>query len=128
MTIPPIDDDTIARMLETVRPLAFDSSGVLCTMDPVDPRNMSFTWAPKGLQPLPFAVVEAQRVRTLHTFGYFGLFKPSIAEVLAQLPADLSGVVGFSIKGPADIRDVFKESDALNAGFHVAETTLWRRA
>lgn len=31
----------------------------------------------------------------IHKYGYYGFFKPSIAEVLAQIPQDLAGLVDF---------------------------------
>lgn len=65
-------------------------------------------------------------IRTLHTYGSPCFFKPSVAEVLAQIPDDmLEGVVAFETRGPSDVADMNRESEALNAGFHVARTRLY---
>lgn len=60
---------------------------------------------------------------------YYGIFKPSIAEVLAQIPEELiEQTVAFETIGPADADALNKERDALNAGFHVATTRLYGRS
>jgi hypothetical protein len=68
-------------------------------------------------------------ITTYHSFGYYGIFKPDISEVLAQLsayPELIEEVVAFEITGaPKDSADLNKHSEALNAGFHVAETTFY---
>ncbi len=116
-------DAQIAELLKTIRPIIL-RDGIPHVCDPVDPRGVSFTWDPKNLVPAPF-VTACGTIRTLHTFGHYMLFKPSIAEVLAQIP-DPTGIVGFSIVGPTDAIDLNRESEALNAGFHAATTTLYR--
>ena len=68
-------------------------------------------------------------IATLHAWGYYGVFKPSIAEVLAQIPAGyLDEVVAFEVAGPKDAEDLNREKEALDAGFHVARTTLYAKA
>jgi hypothetical protein len=52
-----------------------------------DPRDVAFDWDPKRLHPVTFEPLLA--VYTDHLCGYYGFPKPSIAEVLAQLPDDL---------------------------------------
>lgn len=48
------------------------------------------------------------------------------AEVIAQIPEELiERTVAFSTRGPADAAEMNRESKALKAGFHVAETTLY---
>jgi hypothetical protein len=126
--IPQISNERIAEMLTTIKPMVYDEGGVVpCTFDAVDPRAVSFIWSPDGLRPV-HGIEPWRQVRTLHTYGSPALFKPSIAEVLAQLTGDLTGVVGFTITGPQDADELNAEREALNAGFHVATVTLWRRA
>ena len=123
--IPEIDETRLRELAQRIKPVYHTKgwSG-LTYMQPCDLRGVSFVWSP---QPNGRAMnlEEVCTIRTLHTYGYYGFFKPSIAEVLAQIPmALLREVVAFKIKGPNDLR---KEADALNAGFHVAQTTLYRR-
>lgn len=127
--IPNISDEEIANLLRTISPLVRNDLDVLCTFKPVDPRRMSFIWDPKELKPLPYKVKELRRIRTLHTYGHPALFKPSVAEVLSQLPKDVpvETIVGFSVEGPGTAADLNQDLDALNAGYHVATTTLYTR-
>lgn len=125
MNIPKISDERIQSMLEVIRPMVL-IDGVPHTFQEVDPRRVSFIWDPKDTKPVA-GLVWVQTIRTLHTYGHPILFKPSVAEVLAQLPPDLTGVVGFTIEGPADVGDLHAEPEALQAGFHVATVTLWGR-
>ena len=54
-------------------------------MEPVDPRGVAFTWDPKPTERTP-PMIELDKIYTDHSYGYVGFFKPSIAEVLAQIP------------------------------------------
>lgn len=106
----------------------WDDRGELYYIKPVDLFGVAYTWDPKpadkatDLKPLC-------DITTYHTYGYQGLFKPSIAEVLAQIPAEyLDGVVAFEIvDSPKTVDDLNREHKALNAGYHVATTQLYIR-
>ena len=95
---------------------------------PVNVRDVAFTWNPKrdkkakGLRFL-------RDIRTYHTYAYYGFFKPSIAEVIAQIPQELlDQVVAFEIiKHPETAADLHEEQKALDAGYHVATTRLYSR-
>jgi hypothetical protein len=97
-------------------------------IEPVDLFGIAYTWDPKpttqvsGLKPLA-------DIRTYHTYGYQGFFKPSIAEVLAQIPEEhLDQVVAFEIVDyPQHAEDLNRELEALNSGYHVATTRLYVR-
>jgi len=123
--IPQISDEQI-QALRHIHPVEQSGRGWIEMKWP-DPRRASFLWNPEpsGVRE---DLQEICRVRTLHTFGYHGFFKPSIAEVLAQIPPELLGaVVAFETKGPETAEDLNKNIDALNAGFQVAETILYRQ-
>lgn len=64
---------------------------------------------------------------SFHTYGYYGFFKPSIGEVLAQIPADLIEMVRYFeiIESPETKDDMAKEPEAFYAGYHVAKTRLY---
>lgn len=94
---------------------------------PSDLRGIAFTWSPKWLRPVdPGELTPVRKVLTLHTYGYYGMFKPSIAEVLAAAPDDLHTYKAFSIAGPEDADDLNFNGAALHAGYHVAEVTYYR--
>lgn len=127
MNIPEVSDERLSQVLANVRPMVLDAQGRPCTFASVDPRRVSFIWDPRDLAPV-VGIVPTRTIRTLHTFGHPALFKPSIAEAVAQLPADLTGVVGFTIlRGPEDADDLNAEREALHAGYHVATVALWER-
>lgn len=132
--IPEISDERIDELLHRTWPVVRfsgkhqDRSGKLFYIHSVDPRGVAFTWDPCPTDPAK-GLVEIARIRTLHTYGYYGMFKPSVAEVLAQIPEHLvDQVVAFETHGPETAGDLNREIDALNAGFHVADTILYGRA
>ncbi len=68
----------------------------------------------------------------LHTYGYPGFFKPSVAEVLAQLSDhDVLRACAFEIISfpcdAADFNKTYFTRMALNKGFHVSTVRLYRR-
>jgi hypothetical protein len=115
--IPEIDDGRLRELLERIRPVV-SFGGVLHYIRPVDPRRIAFTWAPKPGRKAK-GLVELRQVRTLHNYGHPSLFKPSIAEVLAQLPDDIADrTVAFETV----LLDFDQRRDC-----HVATTTFFGR-
>ena len=69
-------------------------------------------------------------IPTLHTFGqYPRRFRPSVDEVLAQIPEQhLRRVVAFEIVSrPRTAEDLKKHPEAFESGYHVATTRLYVR-
>lgn len=64
--------------------------------------------------------------KMLHCWGYYGFFKPSVGEVIRQIPNEyLEKVVAFEIiDGAIAMNSTFKEE--LNAGFHVSIVRLYQ--
>lgn len=64
----------------------------------------------------------------LHTYGYYGFFKPSIHEVLSQLnPKSIEEADYFEIIEQPETRDdVFKYQDVLNAGYHMSVVRTYK--
>jgi hypothetical protein len=93
----------------------------------VDPRTQAFNWGDG--QKVVKHLKEVMRFRTLHTYGYHGFFKPSLAEVFAQLPTglEIEEEMFFETKGPETASDLNKEKAAFDAGFQVAETILYKQ-
>ena len=59
--------------------------GVLHTVKQGDPRRTACTWSPEFLEKRP-NLVEFDTIITGHLYGSKMFFKPSLAEVLAQIP------------------------------------------
>lgn len=123
--IPEIDEGTLIDRSRWMVPIDGETRRRIEL--PADLRGVSFTWSPKfgdefaGLEP-------AKTIKTLHAYGAPGMFKPSIAEVLAQLPEDASAYVAFSIRGPETRDDLARFPTCLHAGYHVAEVTFYRKS
>ncbi len=93
--------------------------------------NESFTWSPKFDESRELAPMKPLvDFTTYHSYGYYGFFKPSIAEVLAQIPEVLlQRVVAFEIVSqPETADDLNEQAEATNAGYHVATTRLFEAA
>lgn len=96
-----------------------DPRGKLYYIKDVNPQNVAFTWDPeptriaKGLRKL-------EDIVTYHSYAYYGFFKPSIAEVLAQIPEKyLSRVVAF---------ETSTKHIELNGEYHTTVTTLYEKS
>jgi len=98
-----------------LRPSQF---GSLYHIDPVDPFNVAYT-----LEPQPNSKAKRLEkicdITTYHAFGYYGLFKPSIAEVIAQIPEKhLGRTVAFEIVvWPETREDLSEQWDVVNEGY-----------
>ncbi len=121
--MPEVDDERLAALAERIKPLIRVSNGKLFHIEPVDLRRMAYTWSPKvTVEAEPLEAIAT--VDTLHSYGAPVFFKPSVAEVIAQIPEEVvDTIAGFSLEGPLDMG---RENAALQAGYHVARTTLYR--
>ncbi len=126
--IPQVSEERIKELAERIKPVVQFACNGKCYIEPVDLFKTAYTWNPKpadeamGITPLCDII-------TYHTYGYYAMFKPSIAEVLAQIPAEsLDKVVAFEIVGsPKTADDLNHKHEALEAGYHVATTRLYAR-
>jgi hypothetical protein len=92
----------------------------------VDLRGVAYTWSPEPTKLASNLKTHAD-ITTYHAYGYYGMFKPSIAEVLAQIPEEyVDKIVAFEIiKSPETAKDFNYDLAAFNAGYHVATTRLY---
>ena len=126
--IPKISDEELNDLFTHIKPVIDFYGKGKRYIEPVDLRGTAFIWDPepaekaKGLKML-------RDIRTYHSYAYYGLFKPSIAEVIAQIPKELlDQVIAFEIiKKPETADDMNGELEALNAGYHVATTRLYTK-
>jgi hypothetical protein len=69
------------------------------------------------------------RIFTLYEYGYYGFFKPSIAEVLAMIPEHLEDVVvAWELIGPNNADDLSRQLAAVYDGYQVATAILYAKA
>lgn len=106
VTIPEISDDELNSRIAKVRALRLDDVGrlvprVLSKSAVESPRNTSFLWdaeEPQEEWSYP-KLKETYSYVCYHTYGYYGFFKPTLAEVFAQMPEDVvRSAFGFTIK------------------------------
>jgi hypothetical protein len=81
-------------------------------------KNVAYTWDPTPgkladeVNPKPFTEIE-----TFHSYGYYGMFKPSVGEVISQIPVkDIKRTVAF---------EVIMDSVAIDGEYHRAITRLY---
>ena len=123
--IPALSDKQLATRYARIHPVVRDDDDRLRYIVPPAPRTQAFTWDPK-VQEKAEGLTVLRTIPTLHTYGYYGFFKPTVAEVLAQIPEeDLERVVAFETNGPKDVNDLHAQWDVVNAGFHQAQTVLY---
>ena len=102
-----------------------DGRGSFYFIKPVNPFTVAFAWSPTPVGRPP-RLQELCTITTYHGYAFYGFFKPSVAEVIAQIPKEhLDTVVAFSVKGPETAEDLNKHIEELNEGYHVAQTTLY---
>lgn len=125
--IPDKPEEEIVALSKRIKPVV-SVNGEKRYIRPVDLFSIAYTWDPKpakqarGLYPY-------RDITTYHRWGYYGFFKPSIAEVLAQIPeACVDETVAFEIiKRPETSEDLQAQWDIVNEGYHMATTRLYSR-
>lgn len=111
-----------ARIHGSIKPVIV-RDGKLFYIEKPDSFN-SFTYDPTVLGEAT-DIVWHQEIQTLHRCASYVFFKPSVDEVIRQLPENVDHIVAFSVKGPDSRTDMEKEWDSIEAGFHIATTTLY---
>jgi hypothetical protein len=125
--IPAVPRERTVALAERIKPVVRDERNTLRYIKPVDLFSASFLWEPTLLGSAA-DLREIGRITTYHTFGHLLFFKPSVAEVLAQIPDTyLGAAIAFEVIGPGDADDLNIENAALTAGYHVATTILYGR-
>jgi hypothetical protein len=126
--VPEMSDLRILELAQRIKPVVtFEEEGC-CYIKPVDMFSESFTWDPEPASKATGLKLLCD-ITTYHPYGYYGSFKPSIAQVLLQIPSEhLGKVVAFEIvKHPETADDLDPESEIFNSGYHVATTRLYVR-
>lgn len=118
-------DEELNRRAERIRPLVSYSDG-LWFIKPQHLTDVAYLWKPTKDIKAPEMQVIGQ-FRCLHTYGHPSLFKPSIAEVLWQIPEEmLDRAKAFELTtAPRNSDDLNAASDALNQGFHVSTINVY---
>ena len=123
--IPEITDNTLAKLAERIKPVV-DFGGRIRNLQyikPCDLRKIAYPWDPTPAKEAK-DLEKIVDIKTYHSYGAPVFFKPSIAEVIAQIPKEhLDEVTAFEI---LESIDPCSDNDALNAGYHIAVTRLYK--
>lgn len=125
--IPRMDRAVIEERFKCLRALVRCTDGLWVIKAP-DLFEVSFTWEPDYQHEAP-PLSPICTIITRHSWAYYGFFKPTIAEVIPFIPEELLPVMyGFEVIGPDTANDLnfSRHREAMEAGFHTAETTLYR--
>jgi hypothetical protein len=121
-----IDEETLQERLSRIQPLILNEAGEACTFNvPTgeELRNIAYTWSPKNVKPIEGFKEKYRLIGTTmthHGCAFYGFFKPSIAEVLAQVPKNKPDVAAFYID--SDTLVVAKEGDG-----HIVKTYWFKK-
>jgi len=92
-----ITEEEALEAVKLVKPLVRNhDTNLLHEIETPNLFNIAFKWDPKFKEP-----VDANKLQllscwtTYHTCAYHGIFKPTISEVLAQIPAEVRGEVDY---------------------------------
>lgn len=125
--IPEISDVELCQLALRIRPVVQASEGLFNIKPPNDLRKIAFTWDPT-LTDLAEDLEPLVEIPTFHIYGYVGFFKPSVAEIIAQIPVGfLDQVVAFSTTGPQTSTELNAQRAVIEKGFHLAKTQLYKR-
>jgi|688.fasta_scaffold487835_3 hypothetical protein len=104
--VPEISDDRLEALMSQIKPVCFDENGKLFYIEDVDPRSIAFAVSPTLTREVDTSIMDVLgHSFTIHHCVFYGspygLFKPSIAEVLSQVPEELlERVKAFSTEIP----------------------------
>ena len=94
-------------------------------------KNQSYTW---DKQEDKREIVDSSKLEPvedflcLHTWAYYGFFKPSVAEILSQAPIDTIRYADVFeiIEQPETRADVFRYREVVNNGFHLSKARSYK--
>lgn len=133
LEIPEIDDKRLKELYQLLKPIVTidEMKYLLREFTLQELRNQSYIW---NRHEDKRDIVDPSRLETvddflcLHTWGYYGLFKPSIAEVLSQAPESVIEQANtFEIIESSETReDVFKYKEVIDNGFHLSKVRAYK--
>ena len=133
LEIPEIDDKRWKELYQLLKPIITvdEMKYLLREFTLQELRNQSYIW---NRHEDKRDVVNSSKLETvddflcLHTWGYYGVFKPSIAEVLSQAPENVIEQANIFeiIESPETREDVFKYKEVINNGFHLSKVRSYK--
>ena len=133
LEIPEIDDKKLKELYQLLKPIVTidEMKYLLREFTLQELRNQSYIWnRHKDKRDIvdPSRLERVDDFLCLHTFGYYGLFKPSIAEVLSQAPESVIEQANTFeiIESPENREDVFEYKEVIDNGFHLSKVRAYK--
>ena len=131
--IPPMSNTEIAKLYKNIKPIVKNEGIHVYLRELTDEEltNKAYTWFDKPsdfAEPVDYNQLSVLTdIKMLHKWGYYAFFKPSVGEVIRQIPKEyLEKTIAFEIIASAiGINTVYSEE--LNAGFHVSIVRLYQK-
>lgn len=133
LEIPEIDDKRLKELYHLLKPIVTidEMKYLLREFTLQELRNQSYIW---NRHEDKRDIIDPNKLETvddflcLHTWGYYGLFKPSIAEVLSQAPESVIEQANTFeiIESPETCEDVFKYKEVIDNGFHLSKVRAYK--
>lgn len=132
--IPKMSEGTIEKWYSTIKPIVHEGNKFtfLRELSSQEISGSAYTWFndPEDYaEDVDFSKLSfLADVKMLHGYGYYGLFKPSVGEVIRQIPEDmLEKAVAFEIiYSPVTAADFEQFRTEFDAGFHVSIVRLYK--
>ena len=133
LEIPEINDKRLKELYQLLKPIVTidEMKYLLREFTLQELRNQSYIWNRHEdkrdvVDPNKLEIVDD--FLCLHTWGYYGLFKPSIAEVLSQAPESVIEQANTFeiIESPETREDVFKYKEVIDNGFHLSKVRAYK--
>ena len=133
LEIPEIDDKRLKELYHLLKPIVTidEMKYLLREFTLQELRNQSYIW---NRHEDKRDIIDPNKLETvddflcLHTWGYYGLFKQSIAEVLSQAPESVIEQANTFeiIESPETREDVFKYKEVIDNGFHLSKVRAYK--
>ncbi len=133
LEIPEIEDKRLKELYHLLKPIVTidEMKYLLREFTLQELRNQSYIW---NRHEDKRDIIDPNKLETvddflcLHTWGYYGLFKPSIAEVLSQAPESVIEQANTFeiIESPETREDVFKYKEVIDNGFHLSKVRAYK--
>ena len=133
LEIPEIDDKGLKELYQLLKPIVTidEMKYLLREFTLQELSNQSYIW---NRNEDKRDIVDLSKLETiddflcLHTCGYYGFFKPSIAEVLSQAPESVIEQANTFeiIESPETREDVFKYKEVIDNGFHLSKVRAYK--
>lgn len=121
-----LDKETVEKLHDKIKPLIRHNNVLYTIKEGYDLFNNAFTWL-SPFKEIANSLELVEEIHSLHSFGYQGFFKPSVAECLTFIePITLCRQIHFyEVTGPKNPDDLNDQSTFINNGFHLAKLKLY---